>query len=256
MNLSSFFYENFIKGWSSAESYNLFDTMTYATLAIVLISIMYKILKDKVKFDIKLLLKILPFIILGSIIRVYADTGTYERFFWTVTPGIWILMILLFFTTFFLDKILGKKILIKYVPLILILFNLPYFKIINYSAIPLYILFFLISIVPIFFLKKYSIFKDRLSIAAIMSHLFDATSTFVNIDFFNYIEVHIVGAFFTQLFNTGLVMYALKIIVLIPLIYYLNKDKDKKFSNYLKVIICILGLGPGIRNFITILLGV
>lgn len=257
MNLSSFFYENFIKGWSSAESYNYFDTLAYATLAIIIISLMYKLLKNKVKFDLNLLTKILPFVILGSIIRVYADTGVYERFFWTVTPGIWILMILLFFISFFLDKLLGKKVLINYMPIMLILFHLPKFLIVNYSVIPLYLLFFSISIAPLFFLKKkFSLLSDKLSLAAIMSHLFDATSTFVNIDFFGYIEVHVVGAFFTQLFNTGLAMYALKLIVLIPLLYYLNKDKDKEFSNYLKVIICILGLGPGIRNFITILLGV
>ncbi|MDD4354036.1 MAG: DUF63 family protein [Candidatus Nanoarchaeia archaeon] len=257
MNISNFFYEQFISGWSKAESYTWVDTAAYAILAILLISLIYKILKEKVKFDIKLLLNILPFIILGSIIRVYADTGFYERFFWTVTPGIWILMVILFFTSFFLDKLFKKKIFLNYLPSILILLHLPFFKIINYSAIPLYILFFSISIIPIFLLrKKYSIFKNNLSIAAIMSHLFDATSTFVNIDFFGYIEVHIIGSFFTELFNTGIVMYILKLVVLLPLLYYLDKDSDKKFSNYLKIMICVLGLGPGIRNFITILLGV
>ncbi|MFA5303618.1 MAG: DUF63 family protein [Candidatus Nanoarchaeia archaeon] len=257
MNLSSFFYENFLKGWSSSESYNIFDTMAYAILAIILISLMYKILKGKAKFNINLLLKILPFIILGSIIRVYADTGVYERFFWTVTPGIWIMMIALFFLSFFLDKLLGKKILMTYLPTILILFHLPNFNIVNFKALPLYALFFSISIAPLFLLrKKIPLLSDKLSLAAIMSHLFDATSTFVNIDFFGYIEVHIVGGFFTQYFHTGAVMYALKLLVLLPLLYYLNKDPDKEFGNYLKIIICVLGLGPGIRNFITILLGV
>lgn len=257
MNLSSFFYENFMRGWNSAESYTIVDTTAYAILAILLISLIYKILKGKAKFDAGLMLNILPFIILGSIIRVYADTGFYERFFWTVTPGIWILMVILFFASFFLDKLLKKKIFVTYLPIILILLHLPFFRIINYSAIALYALFFSLSIIPLFLLKKkYSLLNDNLSLAAIISHLFDATSTFVNIDFFNYIEVHVVGSFFTQLFNTGLVMYALKLIVLLPLLYFLNKDSDKEFGNYLKIIICVLGLGPGIRNFITILLGV
>jgi uncharacterized membrane protein len=257
MNLSSFFYENFARGWNSAESYNIFDTTAYAILAILLISLIYKILKGKTKFDSGLMLDILPFIILGSIIRVYADTGFYERFFWTVTPGVWILMVILFFASFFLDKLLKKKIFITYLPIILILIHLPSFKIANFAAIPLYALFFSLSIIPLFLLrKKYSMLKDNLSLAAIISHMFDATSTFVNIDFFNYVEVHIVGSFFTQLFNTGLVMYALKLIVLLPLLHYLNKDSDRESGNYLKIIICVLGLGPGIRNFVTILLGV
>ena len=257
MNFSGFFYDNFIKGWSSPESYNWADTTAYAILAIIMISLIYKALKGRAKFNSSLFFKILPFIILGSIIRVYADTGAYERFFWTVTPGIWILMVMLFFASFLLDKLVKKELFIKYLPIVIILFHLPNFKIVNPGAIPLYLLFFSLSIAPLFLLgKKFSLLKDELSLAAIISHLFDATSTFVNIDFFGYIEVHIVGAFFTQAFGTGLVMYALKLLVLIPLLHYLNKDKDKDFSNYLKIIICVLGLGPGIRNFITILLGV
>jgi len=52
-------------------------------------------------------------------------------------------------------------------------------------------------------------------------------------------------------------MYFLKIIVLLPVLYYVDKDKsDKKFNNYLKLIIFALGFGPGIRNLITVLLGV
>ena len=257
MNLSAFFYENFVSGWNKPEAYNYVDTIAYAVLAIVLISVIYKFLNKRVKFDTKLLLKILPFIVLGSIIRVYADTGVYPRFFLTVTPGIWIAMVLLFLVSFFLDKLLKKEVILTYLPIILILFHLPDFKVVNYDALLYYSAFFLLAISPFALLKaKYSLFKDNLSFAAILSHLFDATSTFINIDFYNYVEIHVVGGFFTKLLNTGLVMYPLKLVVLLPLIYYLNKDKDKNFSNYLKIIICVLGLGPGIRNFITLLLGV
>ncbi|MDD2678999.1 MAG: DUF63 family protein [Candidatus Nanoarchaeia archaeon] len=257
MNASGFFYETFISGWSKPESYNVFDTMAYAVLAIVLISLIFKLLKSRAKFDYKLLLNIIPFIILGSLVRVYADTGIYERFFWTVTPGIWLLMAALFLLSFFLDKLLKKKIIVNYLPVILILFHLPFFKIINPKAMLYYSAFFLLSIIPFFFLRKKAGFlRNNLAFFALASHLFDATSTFVNIDFYGYREVHLVGAFFTEILNTGFAMYPLKLAVLLPLLYYLHKDKDKEFSNYLMMIICVLGLGPGIRNFISILLGV
>jgi uncharacterized membrane protein len=258
MNWTEFFYENFIKGWSSPESYNLFDTSAYAILAIIMSWAIYKILKGRIKFDLKLLLKILPFIVLGSIIRVFADTGFYERFFWTVTPGVWLMMVGLFLLTFFLDTLLvKKKILTYFIPITLILFHLPHFKIVNFSALPLYLLFFSISFAIIMFLsKKLPFLRDKLSIAVMLSHFFDATSTFINIDFYNYIEVHVVGSFFTELLGTGSIMYLLKAAVLLPLLYCMKKDKDQEFNDYLKIIICVLGLGPGIRNFITLLLGV
>ena len=149
------------------------------------------------------------------------------------------------------------KTLNRTIPIILILIHLPHFKIANPSALPLYALFFALSyLATILLSKKISFLSDKLSMAAMLSHFFDATSTFINIDFYNYVEVHVVGSYFTELFNTGSVMYILKIIVLLPLLHYMHKDKDKEFNDYLKIIICVLGLGPGIRNFITLLLGV
>jgi uncharacterized membrane protein len=164
----------------------------------------------------------------------------------------------LFLLTFFLDTLLvKKKILTYFIPITLILFHLPHFKIVNFSALPLYLLFFSISFAIIMFLsKKLPFLRDKLSIAVMLSHFFDATSTFINIDFYNYIEVHVVGSFFTELLGTGSIMYLLKAAVLLPLLYCMKKDKDQEFNDYLKIIICVLGLGPGIRNFITLLLGV
>jgi len=260
MNVSEFFQEFFINGWNHPETYNIFDTLAYALLAILIVYFSYKLLKQlKINFDYKTALSIIPFITLGAIIRILADKGVYPRFFWTVTPGVWIIFFTLSIITLLLDNKFRTNYKITIItPLVFIIPYLFMMNVVNPEAIVLFIIFYALSLMPFLLLRrKYALFKDNFNFAIIASHFFDATSSFVNVDFFNYSEIHVLGGFFAGMFNTGFVMYFLKIIVLLPVLYYVDKDKsDKKFNNYLKLIIFALGFGPGIRNLITVLLGV
>lgn len=258
MNFTDFFYENFISGWNQPEHYNWIDTAAYAVLAVILVYAAYHLLKKHVKFSYKTVFEILPFIILGCIVRVFADYGVYPRFFWTVTPGVWMVFLALIISTLIIDSKLKKNGLITVtVPLIAIIPHLFFIKIVNPLAPVYFTIFYLLSLLPFILLRsKFALLSDEFNFAAIASHLFDATSSFVNVDFFNYVEIHVLGGFFADIFNTGFVMYPLKLIVLLPVLYYLDKEKDVNFKNYLKLIICALGLGPGIRNLITVMLGV
>lgn len=260
MNISEFFNNYFLKGWSNYNSYNVFDTSLYAILAVVLAYFTYEFLKNKIKFDVNFAISLIPFIVLASIVRVYADLGVYIRGFWTVTPGVWIIFLILIVLTSLLDyKFKTKNKLKIIIPLIIIVFHLPYFKIVNSMAIIYYLFFYLISIIPFILLsRKYKFFNNKLNMMVMFAQLFDATSTFVNIDFFNYIEEHVVGGILTRWVDSGIIMYPLKLIVLLPILYYLDKQKneEKNLINYIKVLIIVLGFGPGLRNFITLILGV
>jgi len=229
-------------------------------LTIILTLVTYKILsKNKIKLDNKLAISLLPFIILGSIVRVFADTGVYPRNFFTVTPGIWVIFLALVIISLLFDKKFKTKNKITIIiPTILIIVHLFFAQVVNSIALFYYAVIFIpILLLLFFFRRKFDFLKSSLNLFAIISHLFDATSTFVNITFFNYIESHIVGNYFIELFNSAIVMYPLKLLVLIPALIYLDKQKeDKNLINFFKIIIIVLGLGPGIRNFITVLLGV
>ncbi|MBN1924047.1 MAG: DUF63 family protein [Nanoarchaeota archaeon] len=257
MNITEFFQEYFIKGWSRPESYNIFDTISYAGLAVILVYLSYLLLKKKINFTFKTALQIIPFIVLGSIVRVFADSGVYPRFFWTVTPGVWIIFFVTALACLYLDqrfKTRGEITVIT--PLLLLIPHLFYINIVNGSAIIYFTFFYLLSLAPFFLLRsKFALLKNNFNMLAIASHLFDATSSFVNVDFFNYVEIHVLGGFFAGVFDTGFVMYPLKLIIL-PILYLIDKEKDNNLKNYLKLVICVLGLGPGIRNLITVILGV
>jgi len=90
-----------------------------------------------------------------------------------------------------------------------------------------------------------------------LAHLFDASTTFYGVDFLGNIEQHVVPNLFIGLTGTSFVMYPLKIIVLIPALYYIDKDMaDDDFGRkFLKFVVAILGLGPGTRNMTLMILG-
>lgn len=258
MNWTSFFYENFVSGWNHPEMYSLIDTGTYVVLAVILVYLTYKLLKNRVVFSYETVFELVPFIVLGSIVRVFADYGVYPRFFFTVTPGVWIVFLALIVVSLILDSRFKTKGLITVIaPLLGIIPHLFFIKVANPTAPLIFALIYILSLVPFILLRKrFALLSDNFNFVAIASQLFDATSSFVNVDFFNYVEIHVVGGFFSNIFNSGFVMYPIKLIVLLPVLYLLDKEEDTNYKNFLKLIVCVLGLGPGIRNLITVILGV
>ena len=233
MNISEFFYENFVSGWSSSESYNWFDTIAYALITIFLVWTPYNILKKRIKFSYKTALQMIPYIVLGSFVRVFADSGVYPRFFWTVTPGVWIIFFVSILVSLYLDskfKTKGKITII--LPLVLIIPHLFFIQeIVNPTAILYFVPIYLLSLLPFYLLRNKWKLLSTFNLICIASHLFDATSSFVNVDFFNYIEIHVIGGYFANVFNTGFVMFPLKLIILLPVLYYLDQEKEENFKN-------------------------
>jgi uncharacterized membrane protein len=109
MTISEFFNQYFVYPLYNEISYNFFNTFTYAALGILslyLFSILFN--KLKVKVDFQFFLGLAPFIFLGSTLRALVDSNLLTYSFWTVTPGIYIAMTVLFLAiyipTFFLRK--------------------------------------------------------------------------------------------------------------------------------------------------------
>ena len=249
----NFFYKYFAEGWSAPERYNIYDTLSYFLLALLVVYFSYKHIFHRIKITYKTACRIVPLITLGAMIRVMADTPLLPRCFFTVTPGIW----LIFFAVISLFLLFDRKGTLTFalpIPFIAVPFFLLPVK--HASALLYFGFFYLVSAAPFLALgKRFALLRDRFNLACVLAHMFDATSSFVNVQFFNYIEIHVVGGFLTTLFGTPLVMYGLKLAVL-PVLFYLDKEKDRRYANFLKLVIFALGFGPGIRNLITVLFGV
>ena len=104
---------------------------------------------------------------------------------------------------------------------------------------------------------KIEFLRGRFNIAILGAHLLDASSTTVAIDVLTgYSGKHVVENYLIDLTGTGAVMYPLKLLLLIPMLYLIDSEFDEtELLDLLKLVVLVLGLAPGCRNTILILFG-
>ena len=86
--------------------------------------------------------------------------------------------------------------------------------------------------------------------------MFDASSTFVAVEFFNYSEQHVLANALYQQFHTSLTMFPMKIIVIVAVLWIIDQYfDDLTIKNLLKLTVFVLGLAPGLRNILTLAIG-
>ena len=84
----------------------------------------------------------------------------------------------------------------------------------------------------------------------ILAHMLDASSTFVALNYYNYFEQHFLPRFFIDIFGP-VAMFALKLPVILLALYYIDKEMpDNQKRTFLKIVILILGLAPGLRDLL------
>jgi len=106
--------------------------------------------------------------------------------------------------------------------------------------------------------KKLSIVRDNSYLFYV--HFYDATTTFVGVDFMGYWEQHVVPRFLIGLTGTAAVMYVLKFVVLYTALWIMVKleeeGEEEELLDFIKMVIFILGFAPGTRNLLRMLMGV
>ncbi|KAF5409966.1 MAG: hypothetical protein C5S43_05585 [Candidatus Methanocomedens sp.] len=107
----------------------------------------------------------------------------------------------------------------------------------------------------------YSMFTQRINITILLAHMLDASSTFFGVDFLGYYEKHVVPSFLIDLTGTASIMFPLKLIIFIPVIYILDTqfdddDESKRLRDLVKLTIIVLGLAPATRNTVRMVLGI
>ncbi|MCD6496268.1 MAG: DUF63 family protein [Candidatus Aenigmarchaeota archaeon] len=105
-------------------------------------------------------------------------------------------------------------------------------------------------------------FLTPINSAVLSAHLFDATATFFAISMFTtiggygYMEQHFLSRWMMPYMGPG-VMFLLKFIVVVPVLYYIDRyTDDKELSRFLKLVVFVLGAAPAARNFIRLMVGV
>lgn len=244
--------------------YTTFNTIIFGLILGIIILGIIKIF-DKINKDpLDLIYPLIPIILFGSTSRALVDNHIYPRIHLLATPGIYIFIGILTIFLLIISIMIEKRANIQYSTVITIfgsITTIPNIILIiihgiNFGATLLELgLWIIISGIFVLLRNNIETLKNRGNLEVLSAHIFDATSTFVAMEFFGYYEQHVLPTFLINLSGTALIMYPLKIGVILLVLYIIDKEVNEETSNHmLKLAVYILGLAPGIRNFTTLIL--
>lgn len=272
----------YLNGIINDTVYNPVDTITYAILlGISLFGVLKLLERMKVKIYPMFMLSVAPYIIAGSSLRVLEDSKVFTAplKYLFVTPIIYFFMFAVTISILTIAIKLERKGVIRdrnrffgYAGASWALINIGALILIDgiQNPVPATVILILgISVTGIVYLISRRInfepLTERTNIFILFTHLLDASSTFIGIDWLNYYEKHVAPTFFINLASNftdypALVMFPLKLLVFIPVLYILDTkfetEEEKKFIGIMKLAILVLGLSPATRNTLRILMGV
>lgn len=279
-NISQFINTYYLNPIRTDDGYNLVNTFTWAVVLGICIFGVFRLLeKLEVKITPRFILSILPFVLAGSSLRVLEDSpaGIFHPPFsyLLITPNIYFLVFGITVACLWTSIRLQKAGLVKdYHPVfagfglawfLLNLGTLLYFENIVFAYVPVFVIGAGTGLTYAFYLVarrlKSSIFTDPLNLSILLAHMLDASSTYIGIDKLGYFEKHVLPSYLIKLTDTALVMYPLKLIIFVGVLYALDtqfeKDEESnKLKMLIKMVILILGLSPATRNTIRMMLGI
>lgn len=277
--ISQFINTYYIDPIRNDSGYNPVNTLTWAiVLGICLFGVIKLLDRLKIKITPRFIAAILPFVLAGSSLRVIEDThaGIHPPLsYLLITPNIYFLVFAITVICLLFSIRLQKAGLVKDFHLIFAGLGLLWF-IVN-IAILLYLEPIVAAYVPLFVIVagagltiafylvarrfKSLIFTNPLNLSILLAHMMDASATYIGVDKLGYFSKHVAPSYLIQLTGTALVMYPLKFIIFIGVIYLLDTqfEDDKQSYNMkmlIKMTLLILGLAPATRDTIRMMLGV
>ncbi|OPY25994.1 MAG: hypothetical protein A4E28_02790 [Methanocella sp. PtaU1.Bin125] len=252
----------------SGEGYNPVNTVTYAIiLGISLFAILKLMDVLKIRLDERFVISTAPYILLGASLRVIQDVGLLQPPFsyLFITPLVYVLAFVITATVLLTCLLLERKGVIKDyakpyfwagiagIAIVLGLLSTKQFSSAWWAPVVVVLLAsaFTGGIYLVARHFKWDFLTNRLNMAILGAHMFDASSTFTAIDLVTgFAEKHVVPVFFINFTGTAAVMYVLKLAVFIPVIYVIEKyfKDDPQLYYAIKFVLLVLGFGPGIRN--------
>jgi uncharacterized membrane protein len=273
--VQDFIYQYYINPIISDGGYNPVNTITWAIiLGISIFGVLKLLEKMKVEADWEFIKVIIPYVVAGSILRVFEDADMFAPplQYVFITPPIYLLMFIITVSLLFLSiklrdfglvddwkKTFGTAgILWAVINLGILFFNE---NIVNPAAL-VFIPALAGGITALIYLiakeTGNTMFTQRINISILLVHMLDASSTLYGVDFLNYIEKHVVPTFMIDLAGTASIMLPLKLLIFIPVIYILDTrfeedEESRKLKDLMKLTIIVLGLAPATRNTISML---
>jgi len=267
-----FFETYFIDPITYGTGYNIYNTAVYAVLLVIAAIIVYKLIrKMNIDVDRRFLFGVSPFIFLGGLLRALQDAKLFDTVF-LITPLIYVSIFVVTLIALIIAKLLSKK--IQYhktwfaIGAIAVLAALSLVQLKDANALLLMLGITAVWAVAIFAAKwvadtknitKVKNFLTTENSFLLLAHEFDATTTYVATTFYPYFEQHVLPSFFINIFGTWF-MFVLKFIVVVIVLHVLDKElsnpEELQKRTFLKFLVLMLGMAPGLRNFFRLVMGV
>lgn len=280
MSIQDLIQEYFIAPIMQNGWYNPINTIVYSVLLIIGVYFVYRLLRKlDIHIDRNFFLAILPFIVWGSSTRVLHDAAYagalspgLNAFYNSPifpTPGSYIITFVLALVVLLVSLLIQRFGRFPYwkamfgIGAVLCIINFIMIPFVNYYAMAL-----IIKVTglwaAVFFASRYVFtkkplskaiphFKDLFSVSncgILAAHFLDATATVTALSLFGYLEQHVVPRMFFPFMGPA-AMFFLKIAVVLPVLWIVDRYADDgDFKNFLKIVILILGLAPGLRDMI------
>ena len=285
--ISDFLYKYYIYPVLYNEPYNIVETLTYAIILILGVYLLYRwfsnsawLAEHGITFDSSFVLATLPYVVLGGVLRVIQDTGMIsgDWQFLIVTPPIYFVLFFFTLAMIFVGGTLWKNDLIKdflsfyafigcmaifVISLILLSWGMAHAHV-NLFIMAIILLMALTATVLVWGCMRYILsweyVQDPLYIALIFGQMLDASATSYGLTFHpavHYIEQHVVGSNLIAMTGTAFVMYPLKLLILFPAIYIMQlyrKEANTVFWHLVLLAMIVVGLAPGVRDMIRMVL--
>lgn len=266
-----FINEYFINPIATRSGYNIVNTSVFALAFVAVVALTVVIFrKFRIKIDKSFFIGLFPFIILGSVCRSLEDAAVLKGF-WFVTPGLYVLVYLAVLASLAISLRIEKDFGVPYWKMmasagaVMAVFAFSFAKIIYFQP-----LLYVIAISAGFFLAIFGIrkfLKPKLlsmeNSCILLAHLFDASTTFTAVELssawlsgIGYVEQHVLAGFLMGAVG-NYAIFLLKLAVIPIALFILDSNVDEKNSrNFLKLAVFILGFGPGLRNLLSMMMGV
>ncbi|MBI2446094.1 DUF63 family protein [Candidatus Micrarchaeota archaeon] len=273
--MADFFQEYFINpivDQAHYPPYNVYNTITFALVALIAVFLIYKGLKKAgFTLDGTFFEAILPYVIFGGIFRVFEDAGIAPRIvtivgyqtYPFVTPLIYVNIFLLLALTaagaWLWTKNRSRTVTavrnagLLYAALALLVL-LPRVK--N----PIWLVAGLLLALMVWGAYRWSLtFRklptDRMLSWMVFGQALDGSATFIGLQFAGYAEQHVVGNVLIDIGGPAL-FWLVKVAFAFAASEVLRGEKDDGARNFVALLITIFGLAPGLRDLVRAALGV
>ncbi len=267
-SIQSFIQTYYIDPLVLNQGYTLPMTITYGLFLALAVYLIYPRIRSRVTIDRKFVLGVIPYVVLGGVVRVLedaAEAGINPVFktIWLISPLIFVTMFAFTLSTLLVSLFVSKHIRKPYHLIwggfgtLCVLFGLalsPYKNLEGGLIVAALTLGWLLIFYGLSRVLKREVLSP-VNIGLLTSHMFDASATYTAIRHYGYWEQHVLPSFLIDLMGPE-VMFLLKIVVVLVVLHFFDQIEDREQRTFWKLVVLILGLALGIRDTLRLVAGV